>query len=148
MPFLFNGNVSNKELFINNLPADSCVEVPVYADRQGFHPISVGNLPTHLAAMNMSNITVQSLAAEAAFNADPELVFWAIAMDPLTSSVLNLDRIRNMTIEMFEAQKTWLPQFEGKTLRKTPFISIPKNVKPADVPVDPALAISARFGKL
>jgi len=148
VPFLFNGNVSNRELFINNLPADACVEVPIYADKKGFHPITVGSLPSHLAAMNLSNITVQSLAAEAAKKADPELVFWAIAMDPLTSSVLNLDQIRNMTIEMFEAEKAWLPQFEGKTLKKTPVISIPKDVKPADAPIDPALAISARFGKL
>ena len=147
-PFLFNGNVSNRELFISNLPADACVEVPVFADKQGFHPVSVGDLPPHLAAMNQSNITAQSLAAQAAYDADPELVFWAIAMDPLTSAVLDLDQIRNMTIEMFEAEKNWLPHFEGKTLRKTPVISIPTDVKPVDVPVDPALAISARFGKL
>jgi len=147
-PFLFNGNVSNKELFISNLPADACVEVPVFADKLGFHPVSVGNLPSHLAAMNQSNISVQSLAAQAVYDIDPELVFWAIAMDPLTSAVLDLDQIRNMTIDMFEAEKPWLPHFEGKTLKKTPFISIPADVKPADVPVDPALAISARFGKL
>jgi len=148
VPFLFNGNVPNKELFISNLPADACVEVPIYADKQGFHPVSIGDLPPHLAAMNQSNITVQSLAAQAARDIDPELVFWAIAMDPLTSSVLNLDQIRNMTIEMFEAEEAWLPHFNGKTLRKTPFISIPENIKPANVPVDPALAINARFGKL
>jgi len=148
VPFQFNGNVSNKELFISNLPTDACVEVPVYADKLGIHPVSVGNLPMHLAAMNQSNITVQSLAAEAARNADPEMVFWAIAMDPLTSAVLDLDQIRNMTIEMFEAENKWLPHFKGKTLKKTPMIHIPDDVKPADVPVDPALAINARFGKL
>ena len=148
VPFLFNGNVPNKELFISNLPADACVEVPIFADKQGFRPVSVGCLPPQLAAMNLSNITVQSLAAQAAYDADPELVFWAIAMDPLTSAVLNLDQIRNMTIDMFEAEKAWLPQFEGKTLRKTHSIKIPEDVKPVDVPVDPALAISARFGKL
>jgi alpha-galactosidase len=53
-----------------------------------------------------------------------------------------------MVTEMFEAQKQWLPQFEGKTLKKTPTISIPADVKPAEVPIDPALAINARFGKL
>ena len=148
VPFLFNGNVSNNELFISNLPAGSCVEVPIYADRQGLHPMSMGCLPPHLAAMNQSNITVQALAALAAKHADPEMVFWAIAMDPLTSAVLTLDQIRDMTIELFEAEKPWLPQFEGKTLKKTPLISIPENVKPLDVPLDPALAISARFGKL
>jgi len=148
VPFLFNGNVSNKELFISNLPADACVEVPIFVDNQGMHPVSVGDIPSHLAAMNQSNITVQSLAAQGSFEADPEMVFWAIAMDPLTSSVLTLEQIREMTIEMFKAEKEWLPQFKGKSLKKTPKISIPKNIKPADVPIDPALAINARFGKL
>jgi alpha-galactosidase len=148
VPFKFNGNVFNDELFISNLPGDSCVEIPMFVDNQGFHPLSVGQLPPHLAAMNLSNITVQSLAAAGAKEADPELVFWAIAMDPLTSAVLDLEQIRNMVSEMFEAEKQWLPQFEGKVLKKTPVISIPKDVKPADVPIDPALAINARFGKL
>ena len=148
VPFKFNGNVFNDELFISNLPADSCVEVPMFVDNQGFHPLSVGQLPPPLAAMNLSNITVQSLAAAGAKMADPELVFWAIAMDPLTSAVLDLNQIRNMVAEMFEAQKQWLPQFEGKTLKSTPVIHIPADVKPADVPIDPALAINARFGKL
>jgi alpha-galactosidase len=148
IPFKFNGNVYNDELFISNLPADSCVEVPMYADSEGLHPLSIGSLPPHLAAMNQSNVTVQSLAAIGAKEADPELVLWAIAMDPLTSAVLDLEQIRSMVTEMFEAQKQWLPQFEGKTLKKTPTISIPKDVIPADVPIDPALAINARFGKL
>jgi alpha-galactosidase len=33
-------------------------------------------------------------------------------------------------------------------LRPTPTISIPKDVKRAEVPIDPALAIFARFGEL
>jgi alpha-galactosidase len=49
---------------------------------------------------------------------------------------------------MLEAQRRWLPAFEGKTIKETPFISIPEDVKRADVPVDPALAIMARFGEL
>ena len=49
---------------------------------------------------------------------------------------------------MLEAHKQWLPQFEGKRIRPTPTISIPQDVKRADVPIDPALAIFARFGKL
>jgi len=49
---------------------------------------------------------------------------------------------------MLEAEKQWLPQFEGKTIRPTPTIVIPKDVKRAHVPIDPALAIFARFGEL
>ncbi len=53
-----------------------------------------------------------------------------------------------MAADMLEAERQWLPQFEGKTIRPTPMISIPKDVKRAYVPVDPALAIMARFGEL
>ena len=146
-PFKFNGNVLNKG-YITNLPENACVEIPIFADRLGLHPTVIGDLPTPLAAMNQSNISVQSLAAEAAFAADPELAFWAIAMDPLTSAVLTLKEIRDMTAEMFEAEAEWLPDFKGKPLKTLSLINVPKNTKPADVPVDPALAINSRFGKL
>jgi alpha-galactosidase len=69
-------------------------------------------------------------------------------MDPLSSAVLTLKEIRDMATEMLEAQKQWLPQFEGKSIRPTPVISIPKDVKRASAPIDPALAIFARFGEL
>jgi alpha-galactosidase len=53
-----------------------------------------------------------------------------------------------MTAEMLEAEREWLPQFKGRRLRSTPVIKISKNVKPVEVPVDPALAIANRFGEL
>jgi len=59
-----------------------------------------------------------------------------------------LSQTRDMVREMLQAEAEWLPQFAGKTLKATPFISIPKDVKRADVPIDPALAIMARFGEL
>jgi len=147
MPFRFSGNVKNTGL-ITNLPCDATVEVPVYADKEGLHPFVVGALPTQLAAMNQSNLTVQGLAADAGLLGDPELAFWAVAMDPLTSALLTLKEIRDMVEEMFEAEAQWLPQFEGKKLRKVDHIDVPAGTVPAPVPIDPALAINARFGKL
>jgi len=147
IPFRFNGNIKNTGL-ITNLPYDSTVEVPMYADKEGLHPYVIGALPTHLAAMNLSNLTVQGLAADAGLRGDPELAFWAIAMDPLTSSVLTLKEIRDMTIEMFEAQAQWLPQFKNKELKNVDHIDVPHDTIPAPVPIDPALAINSRFGKL
>ena len=146
-PFRFNGNVMNNG-FITNLPYDATVEVPVYADREGLHPFTVGDLPLPLAAMNQSNLTVQGLAADAAINGDPELAFWAVAMDPLTSAVLTLKETRDMVGEMLEAEARWLPQFQGKALKKIHHVHVPEGITPAPVPVDPALAINARFGKL
>lgn len=146
IPFRFNGNVINRG-YISNLPDGAAVEIPIYADKGGLWPHTVGALPPHLAAMNQSNLSVQSLAAQAAITGDPELAFWAVAMDPLTSAVLTLKEIRDMVIEMFEAESQWLPQFSGK-LKEIKHIDVPSDTVPAPVPVDPALAINGRFGKL
>ena len=147
-PFRFSGNVSNKEGYISNLPRDATVEVPVYADQYGLHPMFIGELPLHLAAMNQSNITTQGLAAQAAIDGDPELAYWAVAMDPLTSTKVTLSECRKMVAELFEAQKKWLPQFEGKKLKQVEDIHVPEDTVPVPVPEDPALAINNRFAKL
>jgi alpha-galactosidase len=146
-PFRPQGNVRN-DGYISNLPEGCCVEVPVYVDREGLHPLRVGALPPQCAALNQSNVTVQTLSVEAGLAGDPELVMQAVAMDPLTSTRCTLGEVRAMTAEMLEAEARWLPQFAGKTLRRTPFISVPADVVPAEVPLDPALAIANRFGQL
>jgi alpha-galactosidase len=145
--FRLNGNVRN-DGYITNLPAGCCVEVPIYVDRTGLHPTVVGNLPPQCAALNMTNVLVQGLTVEASFAGDPELVMQAVALDPLTAAVLTLKEIREMVAEMLKAEARWLPQFAGKELRSVPTIVIPKNVKRREVPLDPALAIANRFGKL
>ena len=104
--------------------------------------------PVQCAALNQSNVTVQGLAVEAGLAGDPELVMQAIAMDPLTSACCTLAEVREMTAEMLAAEAQWLPQFKGKALRPTPTISVPAGTAPADVPLDPALAIGKRFGTL
>jgi alpha-galactosidase len=147
VPFRFNGNVPNRG-YITNLPSNATVEVPVYADREGLHPFMVGELPAQLAALNQSNLTVQSLAADAAIKGDPELAFWAVAMDPLTAAVLDLKQTRDMVAEMFQAEAQWLPQFKGESLKPVNYINVLPETKGVPVPVDPALAINNRFGKL
>jgi alpha-galactosidase len=145
--FRLNGNIRN-DGYIANLPAGCCVEVPIYVDRMGLHPTAVGNLPPQCAALNMTNVLVQGLTVEASFTGDPELVMQAVALDPLTASVLTLAEIRDMVAEMLEAEKAYLPQFEGRRLRSAPAIKVPAKVKRQEVPVDPALAIANRFVKL
>lgn len=145
--FRLNGNVRN-DGYITNLPAGCCVEVPIYVDRTGLHPTFVGHLPPQCAALNMTNVLAQGLTVEASFSGDPELVMQAVALDPLTASVLTLKETRDMVAEMLEAEKRWLPQFAGKKLRPVPTIRIPKNVRRQEVPLDPALAIANRFMKL
>ena len=145
--FRLNGNVRN-DGFITNLPRGCCVEVPIYVDRLGLHPTVVGDLPPQCAALNMTNVLVQQLAVEASFTGNPELVMQAIALDPLTAAVLTLTEIRDLTAEMLEAERKYLPQFAGKQLRAAPAIHVPADVVRQEVPLDPALAIANRFGKL
>ena len=147
VPFRLQGNVRN-DGYIDNLPHGCCVEVPVYVDREGLHPLRIGKLPTQCAAFNQSNITVQSLAVEAGLTGNPEMVMQAIAMDPLTSACCTLAEVREMTAALLQAESQWLPQFSGAALRPTPPIAIPSGIKPVDVPLDPALAIGKRFGTL
>ncbi|MBM4017481.1 MAG: alpha-galactosidase [Planctomycetes bacterium] len=146
-PFRFMGNVRN-DGYITNLPDGCCVEVPTFADDAGVHPTRIGALPPQLAACCMANINVQILAGEAALAADTEAIVHACALDPLTAAVLTLKEVRDMCSEMLEALRPWLPQFEGKRIRSTPTIKIPKTCKPVAVPLDPALAINKRFGDL
>jgi alpha-galactosidase len=146
-PFRLNGNVRN-DGYITNLPAGCCVEVPVYVDKRGLHPLRVGALPPQCAALNQTNVTVQSLAVEAGLTGDPEHIVHAVALDPLTSTRCTLKEVRQMVAEMIKAEARWLPQFKGKRLKTTPAISIPKKLDRVDVPLDPALAIANRFGEL
>ena len=146
-PFKFQGNVRN-EGYITNLPHGCCAELPVYADKMGLHPTVVGKLPSQCAAFNMTNVNVQGLAVEAAVSGDPDLVVAACALDPLTSACLTLAETRAMVSDMLEAEREWLPQFEGKSVRATPAIETPPGTAHAEVPLDPALAVVHRFGEL
>jgi alpha-galactosidase len=146
-PFRFMGNVRN-DGYVANLPAGCCVEVPTFADDNGLHPVNIGSLPPQCAAACLTNINVQTLGAEAGLTGDTEHIVHAVALDPLTAAVCTLKEIRDMCCEMLEAQRPWLPQFAGKKIAPRPTISIPPGCKAVDVPLDPALAISKRFGTL
>jgi alpha-galactosidase len=121
VPVTIYGNVLNNGI-IDNLPLGACVEVPCQVDSSGIRPIKVGSLPTHLAAINRTQLNVQELAVEAALETDPEKVFYAMAMDPLTGAVLSLDEIRAMTIELMKAHSKFIPQFKGKLPASKPLI--------------------------
>jgi len=112
--FEFNGNVPNAGL-IDNLPAGSCVEVPVLASKRGVDPLHVGALPNHLAVLNNINARCEDLAVEGALSGDPRKIFHAACFDPLTSAVLSLGEIKDMVDAMFLANREWLSQFKHRS---------------------------------
>jgi alpha-galactosidase len=111
--FKFNGNVLNHGL-IDNLPQGACVEVPVLASPHGFEAIRVGNLPNQIAALVHTSSICEEMAVEASLSGDPRKVYQAIAFDPLTSAVLGIPEIKEMTEKMFKQNEGYLPEFKMK----------------------------------
>ena len=109
-PFQFNGNVPNTGL-VTNLPPNACVEVPVWASKNGLSPVYVGALPPQCAALTNLSSSIEEMAVEAAITGDPRGVFQAILYDPLTAAVLSMAEIKQMVDQMFEQNHPYLPQF-------------------------------------
>jgi alpha-galactosidase len=110
-PFKFNGNVPNTGL-ITNLPQGACVELPVYVDKAGFHPLYVGALPPQCALLTQLSSGIEEMAITANMTGDPVMIYRAICNDPLTAAVLSLAEIRSMVNDMFAQNQAYLPQFK------------------------------------
>lgn len=109
-PSVVHGNVPNRGALIANLPDDACVEVPCLVDGRGVQPAAIGDLPPQLAALNRTNVNVQTLAVRAALTGEVEHVHHAVALDPLTAAQLTLEDARAMTEELLAAHADRLPQ--------------------------------------
>ncbi|MGF1834711.1 alpha-galactosidase [Photobacterium sanguinicancri] len=109
-----NGNVANQQadgLLIENLPQNCVVEVPIWVDKTGLQPQTMGRLPTQCASLIKTNTAVQELIVEAALNKDLNAARYALALDPVTATVCTLSEIDAMFEEMVEAQQVWLEQY-------------------------------------
>jgi len=110
-PRVVYGNVTNNGL-IDNLPQGCCVEVPCLVDKSGLQPTRIGMLPPQLAAMQQTNINVQSLVVEAALTGRREHIYHAAMLDPHTAAELSLDQIWSLVDELIEAHGAMLPEYE------------------------------------
>ena len=109
-PFEFNGNVRNYGL-IDGLPRGCCVEVPAIAGKNGVMPTHVGNLPPQLNILIGNSAQCEEMAVNGCVYGDREMVYHAILFDPLTASQLDMAQTRAMVNEMFDANRSLLPQF-------------------------------------
>ena len=110
IPKVVYGNVMNHSL-IDNLPEESCVEVPCLVDSNGIQPVQIGSLPTHLAALIQTNINVQALTVEAALTNKREHIYHAAMMDPHTAAELDLAQIWALVDDMLESHEDMLPEY-------------------------------------
>ncbi len=115
-PLRIHGNVMNNVggagSLITNLPSDGCVEVACMIDRNGVNPTRYGKLPAQMAGICVSNMSYFDLAATAAIERNVEAAIHALMLDPLTAAVCTTDQIRDMTLELFKAEKKFLPGYK------------------------------------
>ena len=106
-PFKFNGNVPNLGL-VDNLPRQTCVEVPVWASRDGLEAVAVGPLPTSVAPLTGLYSQIEEMAVEGILNGDRRLIYQAVAYSPLSAAVCSLSEIQSMVDELFAVNKPYL----------------------------------------
>jgi alpha-galactosidase len=122
-PYRIHGNVMNHATsaakrndgeagkLITNLHGDSAVEVACMVDRNGINPTRYGKLPSSMAHVCASNQAYFDLAADACVERSIEKAIHALYLDPLTQAVLTPKQIRDMTLEMFAAEREFLPGY-------------------------------------
>lgn len=114
-PFRIHGNVMNnvagRGQLITNLPTDGCVEVACMVDRNGVHPTRYGALPAQMAAVCASNMSMFDLGAHAAVERSVDHAVHALMLDPLCAAVCTPSQIKAMTLELFAAEKKYLPRY-------------------------------------
>jgi len=110
-PRVVYGNVANRGI-IDNLLEGCCVEVPCLVDKSGLQPTKIGMMPPQLAAMQQTNINVQSLVVEAALTRKREHIYHAAMLDPHTAAELSLDQIWSLVDELITAHGDMLPEYQ------------------------------------
>lgn len=116
VPFRIHGNVMNRDAsgrgeLITNLPADGCVEVACFIDRDGINPTRFGALPPAMAAVCDTNMRMFDVAATACIERSRKAAVEALLLDPLTAAVCTPTQIRQMADELFEAEHGYLSHY-------------------------------------
>ena len=109
-PLIIYGSVPNHNL-IENLPHDNVVEVACLVNRMGVTPTRYGRLSGACAALCDWNMRMFDVAADACIQKSRTLAEQALMLDPLTAAVCCPAEIRQMTAELFEAEKDFLPGY-------------------------------------
>jgi alpha-galactosidase len=116
VPFRIHGNVMNSGAnggpLISNLPADGCVEVACMIDQNGINPTAYGKLPPQMAALCDWNMRMFDLGAQAAIEKSKEAAIHSLMLDPLTAAMCSPAEIKQMTLDLFDAEAEFLPGYK------------------------------------
>ncbi|MGE5579503.1 MAG: 6-phospho-beta-glucosidase [Bacillota bacterium] len=96
---------------VPGLDPDSVVEVSCLVDGRGPHPLAQKPLPSEVKGLVQQVKAYENLTVEAAVHGDLEAAFFALLNHPL---VPGADAARAVLAEILEANRQFLPQFEGK----------------------------------
>ncbi len=104
----FAVNIPNNNL-IENLPQDSIIECSAVINKEGAHGVNIGPLPKNIAALLRIEASIQDLCVEAVLKRSKDIAVACLAIDP---NVGSFEMAENIFNEMFEQQKSYLPNFK------------------------------------
>ncbi|UCD01702.1 MAG: hypothetical protein JSV23_01370 [Promethearchaeota archaeon] len=104
----FAVNIPNDNL-IENLPQDLILECSALINKSGAHGVKIGILPKNITALLHIEALIQDLCVDAALKKSKEMAIICLAIDP---NVGSFEMAENIFNEMFELQKSYLPNFK------------------------------------
>ena len=107
-PKLFHLNIPNKD-YISDIPNGIPVEIPVFVDEHGYHPVAVGALPAAFAPTVARATAKFDLTIDAALEGCRSKVMQVFLNDPACNDIDIAEKCLN---EMIDAQLKWLPNFK------------------------------------
>jgi alpha-galactosidase len=94
--------------YIDNLPADSVVEVPGLVEAGVARGVPVGALPEHVAALVRHELAIQDVAVQAAIEGSRDLAMRALLLDPIVASERAAQRFLD---DVLRVHRALLPRF-------------------------------------
>ena len=94
--------------YVDNLPADSVVEVPGLVEDGAARGVPVGALPEPVAALVRHELAIQDAAVEAAVEGSRDLAMRALLLDPVVTDVYAAERFLDAILD---AHRAYLPRF-------------------------------------
>ena len=96
------------EGLIDNLPADSVVEVPGLVEDGVPRGVGVGSMPEPVAALVRHELAIQDVSVEAALDGSRDLALRALLLDPVVNSARAAEAFLE---DVLRVHRAWLPRF-------------------------------------